>query len=148
VASSITSASPGLLDAAHQQLRGPLVVIWDNLNTHVSAAMSELIAARDWLTVFQYLMCDDIHTTFAELHGKATLLSFQRNGRQAVAVTADRCSSRCPQPCGCRVGTARRSSQPPDRLDGTWPTSRSVIGPHIFHAPEPPFWRVVKSIVP
>jgi DDE superfamily endonuclease len=42
-----------LLDAAHQQLGGPLVVVWDNLNTHVSAAMTELIAARTWLTVFQ-----------------------------------------------------------------------------------------------
>jgi putative transposase len=42
-----------LLDAAHQQLGGPLVVIWDNLNTHTSAAMTGLIAARDWLTVFQ-----------------------------------------------------------------------------------------------
>jgi putative transposase len=42
-----------LLDAAHQQLGGPLVVVWDNLNTHRSAAMAELIAARDWLTVCQ-----------------------------------------------------------------------------------------------
>jgi putative transposase len=42
-----------LLDAAHQQLGGPLVVVWDNLNTHISAAMTELIAARAWLTVFQ-----------------------------------------------------------------------------------------------
>jgi transposase len=42
-----------LLDAAHQQLGGPLVVVWDNLNVHVSAAMRELIAARDWLTVFR-----------------------------------------------------------------------------------------------
>ena len=42
-----------LLDAAHQQLGGPLVVVWDNLNTHVSRAMRELVAARDWLTVFQ-----------------------------------------------------------------------------------------------
>ena len=42
-----------LLDAAHQQLGGPLVVVWDNLNTHLSRAMSELITARDWLTVFQ-----------------------------------------------------------------------------------------------
>ena len=25
--------------------------MWDNLNTHVSATMTELIAARDWLTV-------------------------------------------------------------------------------------------------
>jgi transposase len=40
-------------DAAHQQLAGPLVVVWDNLNSHVSAAMAELIAARDWLIVFQ-----------------------------------------------------------------------------------------------
>lgn len=42
-----------LLDAAHQQLGGPVVLVWDNLNTHVSRAMRELIAARDWLTVFQ-----------------------------------------------------------------------------------------------
>ena len=42
-----------LLDAAHQQLGGPLVLVWDNLNTHVSAAMKELVAARDWLTGFQ-----------------------------------------------------------------------------------------------
>jgi transposase len=42
-----------LLDAAHQQLGGSLVVIWDNLNTHVSKVMRDLIAARDWLTVFQ-----------------------------------------------------------------------------------------------
>jgi putative transposase len=39
------------LDAAHQQLGGPLVVVWDNLNAHISAAMAKLIAARDWLTV-------------------------------------------------------------------------------------------------
>jgi transposase len=42
-----------LLDAAHQQLGGPVVLVWDNLNTHVSKAMRGLIAARDWLTVFQ-----------------------------------------------------------------------------------------------
>ena len=41
------------LDAAHQQLHGPVVLVWDNLNTHVSRAMRELVAARDWLTVFQ-----------------------------------------------------------------------------------------------
>jgi transposase len=42
-----------LLDAAHQQLGGPIVLIWDNLNTHVSAAMRALIAARDWLHVIR-----------------------------------------------------------------------------------------------
>jgi hypothetical protein len=42
-----------LLDAAHQQLGGPIVVVWDNLNTHISRAMREYIAARDWLRVYR-----------------------------------------------------------------------------------------------
>jgi hypothetical protein len=42
-----------LLDAAHQQLGGPIVLVWDNLSTHTSKAMAELIAARSWLTVFR-----------------------------------------------------------------------------------------------
>jgi transposase len=42
-----------LLDAAHQQLDGPLVVIWDNLNVHVSEAMTGIVAARDWLTIYR-----------------------------------------------------------------------------------------------
>lgn len=43
----------GLLDAAHQQLGGPIVLVWDNLNSHTSAAMRDLIAARAWLRVYQ-----------------------------------------------------------------------------------------------
>jgi DDE superfamily endonuclease len=42
-----------LLDAAHQQLGGPIVLVWDNLSSHTSKAMAELIAARPWLTVFR-----------------------------------------------------------------------------------------------
>ncbi|MGR7027701.1 transposase [Geodermatophilus sp. URMC 62] len=42
-----------LLDAAHQQLGGPIVLVWDNLSTHASKAMAELIAARPWLTVYR-----------------------------------------------------------------------------------------------
>jgi hypothetical protein len=42
-----------LLDAAHRQLGGPIVGVWDNLTTHVSAAMGELVAARPWLTVYR-----------------------------------------------------------------------------------------------
>jgi hypothetical protein len=42
-----------LLDAAHQQLGGPIIVVRDNLNSHASAAMTALIEARDWLTVYQ-----------------------------------------------------------------------------------------------
>ncbi|MEU3466281.1 transposase [Streptomyces sp. NPDC006733] len=42
-----------LLQAAHQQLGGPLVVVWDNLNTHLTSGMRAFIAEQDWLTVFQ-----------------------------------------------------------------------------------------------
>jgi DDE superfamily endonuclease len=42
-----------LLDAAHQQLAGPIAVVWENLNVHISDAMTSLIAARDWLTVYR-----------------------------------------------------------------------------------------------
>jgi putative transposase len=41
------------LDAAHQQLTGPVVLVRDNLNTYVSGMMADLTAARDWLAVFQ-----------------------------------------------------------------------------------------------
>ena len=40
-----------LVTAAHQNLSAPLILIWDNLNTHVSAAMRAFIDAHpDWLT--------------------------------------------------------------------------------------------------
>ncbi len=29
------------------------MLVWDNLNTHVSAAMEQIIAARPWLTVYR-----------------------------------------------------------------------------------------------
>jgi hypothetical protein len=34
-------------------LGGPIVLIWDNLNTHTSAATRELVAARDCLHVIR-----------------------------------------------------------------------------------------------
>jgi transposase len=41
-----------LLSAAHQQLHAPLVLVWDNLNTHLSGRMQAFIAGHaDWLTV-------------------------------------------------------------------------------------------------
>jgi hypothetical protein len=44
-----------LLDGAHQELGGAIVLVWDNLPTHTSRKMRQLIAARSWLTVFQLL---------------------------------------------------------------------------------------------
>ncbi|MET7419506.1 transposase [Dactylosporangium sp. NPDC005555] len=42
-----------MLDAAHQQLHGPIILIWDGLNTHRSARMRTLIAARPWLRAYR-----------------------------------------------------------------------------------------------
>jgi hypothetical protein len=42
-----------LLDAAHQQLGAPIVLVWDGLPAHKSARMRALIAARPWLRVYQ-----------------------------------------------------------------------------------------------
>ena len=42
-----------LLDGAHQELGGAIVLVWDNLPTHTSRKMRQLIAARSWLTVYQ-----------------------------------------------------------------------------------------------
>lgn len=41
-----------LLTAAHERLHGPVILIWDNLNTHVSKRMQVFLDANaDWLTV-------------------------------------------------------------------------------------------------
>jgi transposase len=43
-----------LITAAHRYLGAPVIVIWDNLNTHLSRKMQTFTAAHpDWLTVFQ-----------------------------------------------------------------------------------------------
>ncbi|MEU0518335.1 transposase [Streptosporangium sp. NPDC006007] len=41
-----------LLEAAHQQLGGPIVLVWDNDRRHLSRVMRAMIEARPWLTVF------------------------------------------------------------------------------------------------
>ncbi|MBQ0896699.1 transposase [Micromonospora sp. U56] len=41
------------LDQTHQRLQAPIVLIWDNVNTHVSRRMYALIAGRSWLTVIR-----------------------------------------------------------------------------------------------
>lgn len=44
----------GLVTAAHHQLKAPVILVWDNLNTHVSTVMRTFTSARpDWLTVVQ-----------------------------------------------------------------------------------------------
>ncbi|MDR6318962.1 hypothetical protein J3R03_003158 [Actinoplanes couchii] len=43
----------GLLDAAHQQLQGPIVLIWDRLSLHKTRAIRAAIARRRWLRVYE-----------------------------------------------------------------------------------------------
>lgn len=41
-----------LLSADHQRLHAPLIVVWDNLNTHTGATMRTCATAHpDWLTI-------------------------------------------------------------------------------------------------
>jgi hypothetical protein len=43
-----------LITAAHNQLRAPVILCWDNLNTHTSATMRRFTGAHpDWLTAVQ-----------------------------------------------------------------------------------------------
>ena len=40
-----------LITAAHQELHAPVILIWDNLNTHISAVMRAFISSHPgWLT--------------------------------------------------------------------------------------------------
>ncbi|MCC3773813.1 IS630 family transposase [Streptomyces sp. UNOB3_S3] len=40
-----------LIACAHQQLGGPVILVWDNLNTHRAAGIRQYADAHDWLTI-------------------------------------------------------------------------------------------------
>jgi transposase len=42
-----------LIVRAHIQLKAPIVLIWDNLNTHRTVGMRQYADAHDWLTIVQ-----------------------------------------------------------------------------------------------
>ncbi len=47
-----------LVTAAHDTLHAPVIVIWDNLNTHISAAMGRFVSSHpDWLTEVRLPAC-------------------------------------------------------------------------------------------
>ncbi len=47
-----------LITAAHHQLQAPVIVIWDNLNVHLSTVMRAFAGAhQDWLTIVQLPAC-------------------------------------------------------------------------------------------
>ncbi len=72
-----------LVQAAHDQLGGPIVLVWDNLNTHLTAGMRQFIARRDWPTVVQ------LPTYAPELNATEGLWSLLRRGPLANALFTD-----------------------------------------------------------
>ena len=47
-----------LIAAAHTQLHAPVILIWDNLNTHISAAMGRFVSSNEgWLTEVRLPAC-------------------------------------------------------------------------------------------
>jgi len=42
-----------LIQAAHTQLGGPIVLVWDNLGTHLAAGMPAWVDQQDRLSVYQ-----------------------------------------------------------------------------------------------
>ncbi|MFE7128288.1 hypothetical protein [Streptomyces sp. NPDC057617] len=43
-----------LIRTVRQQLGRPIVLVWGNLNTYITAGMRRYIADHDWLTVIQW----------------------------------------------------------------------------------------------
>ena len=72
-----------LIAVAHAQLGGPIVLVWDNLNTHLTAGMKRFIAERNWLTVVQ------LPAYAPELNPVEGIWSLMRRGPLANAVFCD-----------------------------------------------------------
>ncbi|MBR7674320.1 transposase [Streptomyces daliensis] len=72
-----------LLVRAHLQLGGPVVVVWDNLNTHRTAGLRQYAADHDWLTVFQ------LPSYAPELNPVEGIWSWLRRGPLANAAFTD-----------------------------------------------------------
>ncbi|GGX56172.1 hypothetical protein GCM10010341_90980 [Streptomyces noursei] len=73
-----------LIVRAHLQLSGPVVVIWDNLNVHRSAALREWAAGQNWLTTIQ------LPTYAPDLNPVEGICSLLRRATTANVVFADR----------------------------------------------------------
>jgi hypothetical protein len=97
------------------QLGGPLVVVWDNLNTHTSHAMAELIATRDWLRACQLPPCAHELNPGRAILSKATLGVFgPLPGDQHLGVTRP-----FPEPA-CRRGGDEQLAQFRGELFQPW----------------------------
>ena len=63
---SLSEADYAPITAAHNQLHAPVILCWDNLNTHVSGVMRAFTGAhQDWLTVVQAAYAPDLNRSRA-----------------------------------------------------------------------------------
>jgi len=126
-----------LLTRAHQQLRAPLILVWDNLNTHHSAAMTTFLDAHtDWLTVVRLPPPTSTRPRGCGPTSSATW---------ATSSAAPSTSSPPPAEPSSRGCSTAPTSSP---ASSARPASASNLNPHnpshsisvsgIMHLPEPP----------
>ncbi|RDI58967.1 IS630 family transposase [Nocardia pseudobrasiliensis] len=72
-----------LLIAAHHQLGAPIVVVWDNVNSHLTDGMRRFIAGHDWLSVYQ------LPAYAPDLNPVEGIWSLLRRGRLANRIITD-----------------------------------------------------------
>jgi len=104
---------------AHIQLGAPIVLVWDNLNTHRAAGMREYAAAHDWLTIVQ------LPSYAPDLNPVEGIWSLLRRGPLAnVAFTDDEHLERT-----LRRGL-RHIQLRPDLIDGCLADTRLTLTQH------------------
>ena len=81
-----------LITAAHTQLHAPVILCWDNLNTHLSGVMRTLLQAhRDWLTVIQMPACaPDLNPVQGAWSAMKSSLGSCSTPRQLTAIVKNR----------------------------------------------------------
>ena len=96
-----------LIAAAHRALGAPLIVVWDNLNTHRSTTMRQFTGAHpDWLTVVQ------LPSYAPDLNAVEGAWSVMKNGLGNIAAAS------LDQLAGTMRGQLRRIQRRPDLING------------------------------
>jgi transposase len=99
-------------------LHAPIVLIWDNLNTHVSKRMREFIDAHtDWLTVIR------LPAYAAELNAVESVWSHLKHGLGNCAATS------IDEPVAIVKSRLKQLQYRPDLLDGFLGQTRLPLQP-------------------
>ncbi|GAU71386.1 transposase [Streptomyces sp. NBRC 110611] len=121
-----------LIVRAHLQLGGPIVVIWDNLNVHRSAASQQWAAGQDRLTIIQLpSYAPDLNPVEGHLVPATTCHHSQCRLHQPRPSRPCRPQRHTPHPTQTpphrRLPDRHRPTTPPDTTKPDTPSERSVI---------------------